>query len=131
LSFWPSDIRSFVQVIPRFTKAAEESFFARSHIFVLPSFFEGQPLALLEAMEAGRCCITTNCCGQKDLIQHGYNGLFHEPGDAQELATLIAQCVNNAKLRMSIGRNAKLSVKNRSWETVSAEVVDRIEEILC
>jgi len=130
LSFWPSEMHSLVEVIPRFTQATEESLFAHSHIFVLPSFFEGQPLALLQAMEAGRCCITTNCCGQRDLIQHGYNGLLHETGNAQQLASLIEQCVKDEELRITLGRNAKLSVKSRSWKAVSTEVVDQIEEIL-
>ncbi len=130
LDSWPSNMLSFVEVVPHFTLATEESIFASSNIFVLPSFFEGQPLALLQAMEAGRCCITTNCCGQRDLIQHGYNGLLHEPGNHQQLAFLIDQCVKNEELRMTLGRNAKSSVKNRSWENVSDEVVDQIESVL-
>lgn len=130
LNYWSNNLRGSVEVIPGFLRAEEEGILARSNIFVLPSFFEGQPLSLLQAMESGRCCITTNSCGQRDLIEHGYNGLLHEPGDVQHLAFLIEQCANNEELRKSLGRNAKLSVKNRRWETVSAEVVNRVEEVL-
>lgn len=81
-------------------------------------------------MAAGQCCITTNCCGQKDLIQHGYNGLLHEPGDAEELANLIEQCALDSVQRVIYGARAKASVKHRTWKTVSVEVVDRLEELL-
>ncbi|KAB8317535.1 glycosyltransferase family 4 protein [Tolypothrix campylonemoides VB511288] len=130
LKDWSEEIRPFVEVIPRFHRDAESNLFARANVFVLPSFFEGQPLALLQAMESGRCCITTNCCGQRDLIKNGYNGLLHEPGDAQTLAALIQDCAKNKDLRTTLGKNAKQSVSDRSWEVTSAEVVDQIEEVL-
>ncbi|HEX8091983.1 MAG TPA: glycosyltransferase family 4 protein [Blastocatellia bacterium] len=127
LSRWPDSLRTAVEVIPEFTPDAEDSIFARSSFFVLPSFFEGQPLALLQAMESARCCITTNCCGQRDLIRHGYNGLLHEPGDAQHLASLIEQCINSETLRKGLGRAAKQAVQGRRWEAVSSEMADFVE----
>jgi glycosyltransferase involved in cell wall biosynthesis len=130
LRSWPEHLHSSIEVIPTFTRETEEELFARSSLLVLPSFFEGQPLALLQAMEAGRCCITTNCCGQRDLIQDQFNGLLHEPGDAITLADLIARCLDNQELRLALGRNAKRSVQGRSWEVVSAEVADFVEATL-
>ena len=130
LSNFPSELLPFIEIIPRFSRLEEANIFARSNIFVLPSFFEGQPLALLQAMETGRCCITTNCCGQRDIIQHGYNGLLHETGDAKTLALLLEQCIKDKNLRLMLGRNAKLSTENRYWETVASEVVDRIEKLI-
>ena len=130
LGSWPKNLHHYLEIIPKFQASEEINLLARSQIFVLPSFFEGQPLALLQAMSAGRCCITTNCCGQKDLIRHGYNGLLYEPGDAEKLAYLIEQCASDSKLRVTLGRNAKASVQNRSWKEVSVEVVDRIEALL-
>jgi glycosyltransferase involved in cell wall biosynthesis len=127
LQEWPLDLRGQVEVIPSFPRHAESDILARSNIFVLPSFFEGQPLSLLQAMESGRCCITTNCCGQRDLIQHGENGLLHEIGDAEKLAMLIEQCATDTKFRLKLGRNAKHYVRDRHWSAVSAEVVDRLE----
>jgi glycosyltransferase involved in cell wall biosynthesis len=130
LSFWPESLHHLVKVISRFSPDSEEDLFERSNIFVLPSFFEGQPLSLLQAMEAGRCCITTDCCGQRDLIQSEYNGLLHKPGDAQKLALLIEKCAGNEALRKSLGRNAKQSMQGRSWEDVSSQVIDFLEETI-
>jgi glycosyltransferase involved in cell wall biosynthesis len=126
---WPESVRPQVEVIPGFSPAEEEALLARSNLFVLPSFFEGQPLSLLQAMETGRCCITTDCCGQRDLIQHNQNGLLHTPGDSVELASLIERCAASEELRTSLGRHAKQSVRGRNWETVSSEVVDFVESV--
>jgi glycosyltransferase involved in cell wall biosynthesis len=130
LRSWPEHLHSYIEVIPTFTPETEQELFTHSRLFVLPSFFEGQPLALLQAMEAGRCCITTNCCGQRDLIQDQLNGLLHEPGDAITLADLIARCLDDQELRLSLGRKAKRTVQGRSWEVVSAEVADFVEATL-
>lgn len=126
----PSELLPFIEIVPRFPRLEEANIFARSNIFVLPSYFEGQPLALLQAMETGGCCITTNCCGQRDIIQHGYNGLLHEPGDAQTLASLLERCIRDKDLRLMLGKNAKISTENRSWTAVASEVVDRIERLV-
>lgn len=129
MSDWPSELLPFIEIVPRFSRNEEASIFARSNIFVLPSYFEGQPLALLQAMETGRCCITTNCCGQRDIIQHGYNGLLHEPGDAKTLALLLEQSIRDRELRLILGRNAQISTEKRHWTTVASEVVDQIERL--
>src|SRR5262249_37743267 len=78
LGCWPEQLRPVVEHISDFDRELEEELFARSNIFVLPSFCEGQPLSLLQAMEAGRCCITTDCCGQRELIRNDDNGILHE-----------------------------------------------------
>lgn len=124
LSSWPQSLHESVEVIPNFKRESEESLLASASVFVLPSYFEGQPLALLQAMEAGRCCITTNCCGQRDLITHGRNGLLHESGHARQLASYIEECLRDERRRVSLGKNAKYSVKGRTWESVSSEVAD-------
>jgi len=127
LKAWPDSLRPRVEVVSSFSPDVEESLFARSNLFVLPSFFEGQPLSLLQAMETGRCCITTDCCGQRDLIRHNQNGLLHQPGDAVQLAALIEQSAGSESLRKSLGHQAKQTVQRRSWERVASEVVDFVE----
>ncbi|MEB3355270.1 MAG: glycosyltransferase family 4 protein [Synechococcales bacterium] len=128
-AMWPADLQPFVEVMPKFQREEESAILARCNVFVLPSFYEGQPLSLLQAMAAGRCCITTNCCGQRDVIRHGDNGLLHEPGDADRLAQLIEQVITQPEQRLALGRRARESVGDRPWEQVSREVVDRLEQV--
>lgn len=123
LKDWPEQLRPFIQVVNHFSQEDESSFLATSSIFVLPSYFEGQSLSLLQAMAAGKCCITTNCCGQKDVIENGTTGLLFEPGDYNELARLVSVCYSNIELTKNIGSNAKKAVAERSWELASKEVM--------
>lgn len=129
LAEWPASLVGRTKVIPHFPAAAEAALLRDCDIYVLPSFFEGQPLALLQAMAAGRCCVTTNCCGQRDFITHRKNGLLHEPGDANTLSELIIECAQNAVLRHELGEAAKLSVAQRTWAVVSAQVARQLDSV--
>ena len=123
---WPNEIRDKVTIIPKFNSEDEASYLSQTDLFVLPSFYEGQPLSLLQAMSAGICCITTNTCGQKDIIEHYKNGLLFDPGNSLQLANLIIEMKNNVQKRTDIGINAKLSIQDRSWTKCSNELVNYI-----
>lgn len=127
---WLPELQDSLEIIPHFPAAAELAILARCDLVVLPSFFEGQPLSLLQAMAAGCCCISTDCCGQRDVIQHGENGLLFPVGQAERLADLIDTCAHDADLRSRLGAGGWRSLQSRTWPVVSAEVVDRIEATL-
>ncbi|TDN39578.1 glycosyltransferase [Hymenobacter sp. UV11] len=123
---WPKYLRPFVTVVPRFHENDELKYLEESSLFVLPSFYEGQPLSLLQAMAAGKCCITTDCCGQKDLIIDNDTGLLFMPGDYVKLSLLIEQCYHNKSLTDTIGNNAMNYIREFTWESVSSEVVQYV-----
>lgn len=126
LNDWPVWLRDNVEV--RSTVAAEDddSIYDQATLFVLPSLYEGQPLTLLQAMESGRCVIATRCCGQKDIIKHGYNGLLVEPSNSYQLAETIAMTLANDAMRLKLGAQAKIDMATRRWSIVSDEVVNAI-----
>ncbi len=127
---WRPELHDALEIIPHFPASAELGILARCDLVVLPSFFEGQPLSLLQAMAAGCCCIATDCCGQRDVIQHGDNGLLFPVGQAERLADLIETCAHDADLRSRLGMGGWRSLQSRTWPEVAAEVVDRIEMAL-
>jgi glycosyltransferase involved in cell wall biosynthesis len=59
---------------------------AAAHVLVLPSYGEGTPRSVLEAMAMGRAVITTDAPGCRDAVEHGLNGLLVPVGDAPALA---------------------------------------------
>lgn len=77
-------------------------------------------------MAAGRCCITTDCDGQKDIVKNGETGLLFPVGNYTRLTNLITKCYKDDGYVQKIGLQAKMEMKNRSWETVSDEVVDYV-----
>lgn len=129
LAEWPRELAAATKVIPHFPAGEENALLRDSDIFVLPSYFEGQPLALLQAMAAGRCCITTECCGQRDMIIHRRNGLLHAPGDTEALVALIAESARDFQFRDAVGEAARRSAAGRSWLTVSAQVAKQLASV--
>lgn len=119
---FPESIRASVEVIPSFSPSHEEDVLRRAHAFVLPSFFEGQPLALLQAMASGRCCVTTDCCGQRDLIEHNRNGLLFVPGNAEALAAELARAASDQQLRLRLGHAARRTLVGRTWEAAFTQL---------
>jgi len=127
---WPSDMQNNITVISRFPAEQELELLANTDIFLLPSLLEGQPLSLIQAMAYGKCCITTNCCGQKDLVSNGKTGLLFEPGNYKELEQLLEKCIADKSLRDTLGKNAHEALKNRTWENVSNEVVNYVTSFI-
>ena len=113
-----------VEVIPSFKASEEGAIFRDCDIFVLPSFSEGQSLALLEGLGRGLCCITTDADGQRDLIRHRQNGLLFPVGNSELFTNLLVEAVMDRDLRTRLGSMASERVRDRSWLRVTDEVVD-------
>lgn len=81
----------------------------KGEIFVLPSNYEGMPNALIEAMSVGLPCISTDCpCGgPRELIENEKNGLLIPVNDEKILQKKLEILIDNNKLRMKIGEEAK------------------------
>lgn len=75
-----------------------------SDIFVLPSFAEGVPVVLMEAMAAGLPVLTTRIAGVPELVVHKESGWLVPPGDAAALVNGISMLVNGCTLRNQFGQ---------------------------
>lgn len=76
-------------------------------IFCLPSYREGLPKALLEAMACGKPCVTTDVPGCRDAVQDGDNGLLVPAKDATALAAAIARLLHDPDLRCWMGKRGR------------------------
>lgn len=77
---------------------------------VLPSFAEGVPVVLMEAMAAGRPVVTTQIAGVPELVDHGTSGLLVPPGDADALADALKEILTNATRRAEMGEAGRAKV---------------------
>jgi glycosyltransferase involved in cell wall biosynthesis len=82
--------------------------YAATDLFVLPSFAEGVPVVLMEAMALGIPCVATWVNGIPELIRNGIDGLTVAPGDAVGLANAIISCINDPRLRRQLSNAARL-----------------------
>jgi glycosyltransferase involved in cell wall biosynthesis len=130
LNDWPDYLKAQVKVVDKFKPVEEVDFLNSASLFVLPSYAEGQPLSLLQAMAAGKCCITTNCCGQKDILENEVTGFLFEPGDYVKLAELIIKCYNMPELLKIVADNAKKYIEPYTWDVVSDEVANFVTRSL-
>lgn len=91
-------------------------------IFVLSSYYEGMPNALMEAMSHGVACISFDCpFGPSELITHGKNGLLVDVGDIDGLSQNLSELISNPEKRQALGRAAEKINADLSLEKITAE----------
>lgn len=88
-------------------------------LFVLPSFAEGVPVVLMEAMGAGLPVVATYVGGMTELVDDGVTGFLVRPFDKTQLVRRIEQLIEDPALRGRIGRAAR--------EAVLADFVSAVE----
>jgi len=81
-------------------------------LFVLPSLYEGTPLALMECQTMGVPCVATRVGGTPEIVLDGGTGLLVEPGDAQALQTAIVQLLADPVRRQTMSARAVEYAKN-------------------
>lgn len=97
-------------------------------IFVMASWHEGMPNALLEAMVSGVPVVATAVGGILEIVKDRETGLLVPPGDDRALAAGIIELVGNETLRRRLARQGKASVMERFGD-VEREV-SRLEKVL-
>ena len=91
---------------------------AKAEVFVLASFAEGLPVALMEAMALGVPCISTTIAAIPELIQDGQNGLLVPPANSRALAATLRRLATQPELRLELGQKARqTAVKSYNLET--------------
>lgn len=86
----------------------KDSLLRSSHIFILPSYKEGLPLSILEAMSYSLPVISSNAGGIPDLIHKYKNGILVDAGNKEEIKEAILKLINNQDLiRIYSERSAK------------------------
>jgi len=107
-------------------------FYAAADAFCLPSFAEGLPVVLMEAMAMELPCVTTQIAGIPELIRDGVDGLLVPPSDLDALVKALARLMDNAELREQIGKSGRARVVEhydlrRSVERLAAIFAERVQ----
>lgn len=89
-----------------------------SDVFVFPSYREGLPVALMEAMAAGVPAVASRIRGNVDLIEDGVNGFLCNPSDEKSFADHISMLLSDDALASSFSERSKEKIKNYDTENV-------------
>jgi glycosyltransferase involved in cell wall biosynthesis len=84
---------------------------AESDVFVLPSYNEGLPMAMLEAMAWGLPPLCTPVGSIPEYVTSGVNGVMVQPGNVPELANAIQQLATDGAARVRMGQAARKTIE--------------------
>jgi colanic acid/amylovoran biosynthesis glycosyltransferase len=90
-------------------------------VFCLPSFGEGVPVVLMEAMAMEVPALSTRIAGIPELIEHGRDGLLVPPGRADELAAAIESLLTDPRRHRELARGGRRKVLREFDAERSAE----------
>ena len=117
------DIGSTIKFVGFVSGDKKKKLLTDTDVYVLPSYNEGLPISILEAMAYSKPVISTTVGGIPELIKHKKNGLLFEPGDLSALDQCLRLMVEN--------RDERLAMGNLNYDSVSssyfpAPVIDKL-----
>lgn len=96
---------------------------ASASIYVLPSYREGTPRSVLEAMAMGRPIITTDAPGCRETVIEGVNGLLIPVGDSAALAQAMRRLAGDAATRSAMGLASRRIAEERYSDITVSEML--------
>lgn len=100
-------------------------FLDSASVFVLPSYHEGTPKTVLEAMAAGRAVITTDAPGCRETVTDGINGLLVPVGNTVAVAEAMKKLISSPSLCQSMGDEGRRLAKEKyDIRKVNADILD-------
>jgi glycosyltransferase involved in cell wall biosynthesis len=120
-----ADLRADVKIHSSVTGAEKLAYFNNADIFIFPSYAEGLPLAVIEAMASGLPIVATKVGGIPDLVQDGVNGLLVDPGCPEQLAVALERIITDDQFRQSMQEmNARKAREHYNIEQHVAGLVE-------
>jgi glycosyltransferase involved in cell wall biosynthesis len=117
-------------ILPGWTDRVAE-FLPRSDIFVLPSFQEDFPLAVLDAMACGMPIVASAIDGPKDFLVDGETALLVPPKEPHVLANALKHLIDDDSLRQRLGRAARAEAEQKySLSAIGRRLSTALDNVL-
>lgn len=117
------NMRNKVSVEGVVSGAQKHQLMQRCDIFCLPSYVEGLPMSVLEAMAYQQAAITSNVGGLPDLIQSGQNGVLVAPDDINGLAEALESLLADESLKLRVSKAGETTYYSAySLEAISPQI---------
>ena len=96
-------------------------------LFFSPSYREGLPVSVMEAMAAGVPVVASNVRGNRDLIEDGKSGMLYEPDDRETLGRIFRKLYGDASLREKTAETARMEVRKYAKEAIDPQILELYE----
>jgi glycosyltransferase involved in cell wall biosynthesis len=107
-----------------------EQIWASNHVLVMPSRFEGLPLAVIEAMLCGRPVIATDVAGHAEVIEDGVTGFLADAPTVSSMANALERFWARRAEAKKIGAAAAESIRNLVPANPARIFSDKLKELL-
>lgn len=118
------NLTNSITILDWVNEEQRDALLAKADVFVLPSYNEGLPMALLEAMSWELPVITTPVGGIPELVIPYKNGLLIEAGNIPDLSAAIQTLIIDEELRLKLGKNARVTVMPFNVKTYLNSLMD-------
>ena len=100
-------------------------------VLVMPSNYEGMPLALLEGMTAGLCCCGSDIDGISEAIEHESSGYLCRPGDLDDWCQQLEMLIRDPDRRITAGKRGREVAQQRfSVESMARATADAYRDVM-
>lgn len=106
------------------------SIIGQCELIVHPSYSEGFPLSILEAMAAGKPVVATRCGGAEDMIEDGISGILVSPARPEQLAQAIGAMLGDAVRARELGNAARERAKLFRVSSSAGRLQDIFSDVL-
>lgn len=103
---------------------------SQSDVFILPSYIEGVPISILEAMSYKLPIISTNIGGIPEIVKDGENGYLHTPGDKVQLFNHIKSVIKSQEKNAKMGIDSYIKVQPHLPNNVSQSLETMYNNLL-
>jgi glycosyltransferase involved in cell wall biosynthesis len=104
--------------------------FTNADVFVLPTYADALPLAVIEAMAAGLPVITTPVAAIPEVVEHGVTGLLVAPGDLRSLTDALVRLARDADERRRMGeRGRQMAVRRYDARANGRQIIELMKRL--
>jgi glycosyltransferase involved in cell wall biosynthesis len=99
-------------------------------VFCISSTYEGTPLALFEAMAAGKAIVSTAVDGCREVLEDAVTGLLVPPRDPAALSAALGRVLDDEGMRRRLGENARAASTRYDIRACVAAMESLYDEVL-
>ncbi|HYM94478.1 MAG TPA: glycosyltransferase family 4 protein, partial [Chitinophagaceae bacterium] len=123
-------IEDIVEYLGWVSKEDKITVLNRADVYILPSYIEGSPVSILEAMSYGMAVISTNTGGIPEVVKNKENGLLIEPGNLQQIEKSLDWFLMNPELIQKYGAVSEKMVQKHLPDSVLYQLINIYQSVL-